>query len=283
MSNVIKILKPDDYRSFKGWVTDVKSVNPVFVSSFKHPQEHKPIDMYAKIYSLSGSDRSVFNEILGYLMIDAIGLPQPKYACIALVPTKNISENIKEGDLHETLRREVFQRDVFPMFCTSKIDKSQTALQFHGKVDAVASELAKWKYLGDVVAADNTIANIDRHVGNLLRTGSNQYHLIDNGILVNHNGWQQSHLSVNSNFDNKLLRLSDSYLNLKQCTQMKSAAILACDRHDNAFTYAYQELIYWVQTLYKAVQNDYNKFIDFLAYRANNAHGLLTSRFQMVI
>lgn len=283
MGNVIKLLKPEEYRTFKGWVTDVKSVNPVFVSSFKHPLESKPIDMYAKIYSLSGYDRSVFNEILGYLMVQAMGLPQPKHACIALIPTDRLRVDIRSGELSSQLDKEVFQREVFPVFCTSKIDKSKTAFQYHQCVQAVAAELAKWPYMGSVVAADNTIANIDRHVNNLLRTGINKYHLIDNGILVNGNGWQVSDLSLNEHFCNKMLSVSEQCMTDNQYNKIKGYAIDACDDHSDAFNCIYNELTYWVNALYNDKQNDYNKFIEFITHRVNNAHGLLTSRLQLVI
>lgn len=283
MGNVIELLKPDEYRTFKGWVNDVKSANPVFVSSFKHPLEPKPIDMYVKIYSFNGYDRSVFNEILGYLMVQAMGLPQPKYACIALIPTDKLRSDIKSGQLSSQLDKEVFQREVFPVFCTSKIDKSKTAFQYHQCVQAVASELAKWPYMGNVVAADNTIANIDRHVNNLLRTGVNKYHLIDNGILVNGSGWQTSDLLVNEHFGNKLLSVSEQYMTASQYDKIKGYAINACDDHSDAFNYIHNELVYWINALYNNTQNDYNKFMEFITHRVNNAHGLLTSRLQLVI
>ncbi len=283
MSNVIQLLAPNDYRNFKSWVTDVRSVNPVFVSSFKHPSESKPIDMYAKIYSLKGTDRSIFNEIFGYLMAYALGLPQPKHACIALVPTDKLRKNITDGALSNDLNSEVFQYDVFPVFCTSKIDKSKTAFQYSSLAKDVASELAKWPYMGKTVAVDNTIANIDRHANNLLRTGVSKYHLIDNGMLVNVNGWQCTDLKPNESFTNHLLRISERDMTPLQAAKITGNAITACDHHADALNSIDAELRYWITNLYKHTQSDYNNFMDFIDYRVNNAHGLLTSRLQLVI
>jgi len=289
MSNVIQLLAPNDYRNFKCWVTDVDSVNPVFVSSFKHPAERKPIDMYAKIYSLRGTDRSIFNEILGYLMAHALGLPQPRYACIALVPTVKLRQDIVDGVLSSNLNDEVFQYDVFPVFCTSKIDKSKTPFQYNdlgegeGKAKAVALELAKWTDMGKAVAVDNTIANIDRHLENLVRTGVNKYHLIDNGILVNGNGWQSSDLQPNESFTNRLLKFSEEVMTPAQTAKIRGNAITACDDHADALNKISDELRYWISNLYTHTQSDYNNFMDFIDYRVNNAHGLLTSRLQLVI
>ncbi len=283
MSNVIQLLEPNYYRNFKGWVTDVNNVNPVFVSSFKHPLESKPIDMYVKIYSLKGTDRSIFNEILGYLMANALGLPQPKHACIALIPTEKLLKDMAGGALNSTLNDEVFQHEVFPVFCTSKIDKSKTAFQYNDLVNAIASELAKWPDMGKAVAVDNTIANIDRHVNNLVRTGVNKYHLIDNGILVSGDGWQTSDLKPNESFVNKLLLISEKLMTPSQAAKIKGNAITACDQHADALNNINKELKYWINNLYKQTQSDYHNFIDFIDYRVNNAHGLLTSRLQLVI
>ncbi len=283
MSNVIQLLKPNEYRNFKGWITDVDNANPVFVASFKHPLEYKPIDMYAKIYSLSGTDRCIFNEILGYLMANALGLPQPKHACIALIPTDKLSRNIEGGVLTSSLNKEVFQREVFPVFCTSKIDKSETAFQYSERTDAMVSELAKWPDIGKAIAVDNTIANIDRHTNNLLRTGLNRYYLIDNGSLVNGQGWEPSDLLPNENFCNALLQLSEDHINPAQASKIRGHAITACDQHSDALLDISTELKYWINTLYMQKQSDYNQFMDFIDYRVNNAHGLLTSRLQLVI
>lgn len=283
IDNTVKLLDANCYRNFKCWITDVGNVNPVFVASFKHPLESKPIDMYAKIYSLNGADRSIFNEIIGYLMAHALGLPQPKHACIALIPTDKLRQDILNGSLRPNLDQEVFQREVFPVFCTSKIDKSQTAFQYHNCVKAVASELAKWPDMGKAVAVDNTIGNTDRHTNNLLRTGINRYHLIDNGILINDQGWQISDLKPDKNFINKLLLISEKLMTSTQYRKIKGNAIVACNEHVSALHQIDAELRYWIGALYQHVQNDYNEFLYFVDQRANNAHGLLTSRLQMFI
>jgi len=281
-NKVVKILNAADYRSFKGWVTDVGNINPVFIAGFQHPLESKPIDMYVKLYSLSNNDRSVFNEILGYLMAYALRIPQPKYACIALLPTDMLKRDLGGASLNSSFEQEVFQREVFPAFCTSKIDRSQTAFQYHGNIKLVIDELAKWSHLGAALAIDNTIAHVDRHMNNLLRTGSKKYHLIDNGILVSPTGWKRSDLISNSNFDNRLLSMSD-LMPSKQRADVRSSAIAACDTHANALIDIEEEIKFWIDALYKNVQNDYNEFMNFIGNRVADAPGLLLSRLQMVI
>lgn len=281
--NIIKVLNPNSYRSFKGWITETGNMNPVFVASFKHPSESKPIDMYAKIYSFKAGNRSVFNELIGYLMANALELPQPKYACIAFIPTSQLIKNIPNGALNESLNAEVFQNNIYPIFCTSKIDPSQTAYQYYNCVEAVAQELAKWPDMGKAVAMDNTICHTDRHVNNVLRTGVNKYYLIDNGILIDTDGWKIKDLEPNTHFKNKLLYLSEHLMTENQFTKVKGEAILACDNHTHALTQIISEIKYWINALYSQYRNDYESFVDFLDNRTNNAHGLLTSRLQILI
>ncbi|WP_296205694.1 hypothetical protein [Psychrobacter sp. UBA3962] len=282
-NRVIKILDMSAYRNFKGWVTETNNVNPVFVASFAHPLENSLIDMYAKLYSFVGNNRSVFNEILGYLMADALGLPQPKHACIALLPTDKLKNNLYFKLVDPNLEKEIFSSEVFPVFCTSKINPSQTALQYHGIAQAVAKELAKWPRYSEALALDNTICHIDRHMNNILRTGVNKYHLIDNGILIDINGWSVNELNPNSYFINKLLDISKQLMSPKQYNSIKQEAVMACDDHYIALEKITEELKFWINALYGQHQSDYNKFLDFLDQRANNATGLLTSRLQMLI
>lgn len=281
---VIKVLAPHSYRSFKGWITETDNVNPVFVASFTHPLEHTPIDMYAKLYSLQPNNRSIFNEIVGYLMADALNLPQPKYACIALIPTEKLKQNIDCNFTDANLEKEIFSNSYYPVFCSSKIDPSETAFQYYGGViETVVSELSKWSDYGKAMAMDNTICHADRHLNNILRTGTNKYHLIDNGILVSHNGWSTSDLNPTSQFRNVLLEITSGYMTNKQCKSIKGQAIIACDEHEDAFNKIKDELNYWLNSLYGPHQNDYNNFVHFLAQRVQDAPGILTSKLQMLI
>lgn len=283
-NNVLKLLDQNSYRNFKGWITETGNINPVFVAGFKHPAEESPIDMYCKIYSLSAKNRSIFNEIAGYLMADALGLPQPKYACIALMPTKQLKKNLTFNFKDKNLEREIFRNDFFPIFCTSKIDPSETALQYYqGAIEVVAAELSKWPEYGRAMAMDNTICHADRHMNNILRTGTNQYHLIDNGILLNPNGWSVTELEPSAHFRNVLLDISQKLMTKKQYNKIKGKAILACDEHKKAFDKIEDELIFWSKALYGAYRSEYNDFVDFLNHRVVIAPGLLTSRLQMLI
>lgn len=286
MNKVIKFLKVGSFGSFKGWVTDQQNLNPVFVASFKHPDESRYIDMYGKLYSLNFADRSIFNEIVGYLVADALGIPQPKYACVALVDTRELIQNDIIGLQAMPIGKELSAVPCFPVFCTSKIDKSQTAFAFHQQTSKLINELSKWKHMGKAAAMDNTIAHIDRHMRNVLRTGKNSYHLIDNGRLVNFyasGGWETADLNPTKKFDNLLFNLARDHFKPSQFINIKSKMVHETELHEAAIDSVIEEVKYWINILYNQAPQDYNAFIDFLQTRAKGAVAHSRSRAELLI
>lgn len=170
MNHVIQLLQPKDFRNFKGWISQ-GNITPVFVASMNVANGKSNVlqDVYAKIYPFTNNDRSIFNEIVGYLVAHALQIPQPSHAYIALMDTKTIlvnNHNNMPNNLMDLLQKEKY----YPIFCTAKIDKSQTVFEYHRWTPSLIAEVAKWQYLPDTIAMDNTIAHTDRHLNNILRT-----------------------------------------------------------------------------------------------------------------
>lgn len=288
MSNkTVKLLDPSSYRSFKVWITNQGNLNPVFVASFKHPNEQNLIDMYCKIYPLDPSDRSIFNEIVGYLVADALGIPQPEYACIALIPTKAILQDDVVGFSSTALGQQFLSYDVYPVFCTAKIDKSETAFEYHTRSNKLISELVKWPYFSKAIAMDSTIAHIDRHVRNLLRTGKSKYHVIDNDQLVikyESCGWRTIDLDVNKKYTNRLFNIAKENMAITDFNSVKSNMIVECHNHKTAIDTISHEIELWMNDLYSTNDAlDYRAFIEFLVERANGAFAQATSRAELLI
>lgn len=285
---IVRFLDVSCYRNFKGWITDKNNINPVFVASFKHPSEIKAIDMYGKIYPLDFTDRSLFNEIVGYLIANALEIPQPKYACIALIPTQDIAENDNIGFSDSVLGKKFFDNEFYPIFCTSKIDKSETAFEYHTRSKKLIDELAKWSHIGDTIAMDNTIAHVDRHMGNLLRTGKAKYHVIDNDMLVCKYdtygyGWLTSDLDVDKKYKNQLFDIAKDLMPQKEFVKIRSSMIHECHKHSNAIASINNEVNNWMNSIYSSNSSDYIEFLDFLNKRADNAFEQVTSRVELLI
>ncbi|AKI27777.1 hypothetical protein C0134_06190 [Moraxella catarrhalis] len=282
MNHVIRLLQPECFQTFKGWVSQ-NNINPVFVASIKPIKNDKLRDVYCKIYPFTNTDRSLFNEIVGYLVAHALKIPQPNHAYIALLETKDILAN-DHGNLDVDLKKLMQETEYYPVFCTEKIDKSQTAFDFINFAPSLTNEIAKWKYLPDTLAMDNTIANTDRHLNNILRTGKNTYHIIDNGRLVAEDGtpWKVADLDCHKNYTNKLWKYSEQYL-LKSWKTISSNIMHACSLHPVAVQSITDELDYWVKVLYQEQQMDYNAFTQFLLNRANDSQFYHARRLNILI
>lgn len=272
MSRVIQLLQPTDFCSFKGWVSQ-GNITPVFVASMRVQTNKGCVlqDVYGKIYPHTNNDRSLFNEIVGYLVSHALGIPQPSHAYIALMDTKTILTNNHDnlsGELLTLLQTEQY----YPVFCTAKIDKSQTAFDFCCQTPSLIKEIAKWKYLPDTLAMDNTIAHTDRHLNNILRTGKQTYHVIDNGILASDDGtpWQVASLDSHKDYKNRLWQFTEQYLSQSWKT-ISTNIMHTCTLHSKAVQSCLDELKYWIKALYSTQQIDYNAFINFLTDRANES------------
>lgn len=283
----VKLLDPSSYRNFKAWITNKNNLNPVFVASFKHPNESNLIDMYCKVYSLEATDRSIFNEIVGYLVADALGIPQPEYACIAFIPTVDILQNDHVGFTNTPLGHKFSELKAYPVFCTAKIDKSETAFEYEVSSNKLIDELVKWPYISKAIAMDNTIAHIDRHLNNLLRTGKSTYHVIDNDQLVVKYadfGWRIIDLDVNKKYTNRLFDIAKQNMTSRDFNNVKSNMIDECHNHTTAIDAISSEVNTWMNDLYSTNDTlDYRTFIEFLVERADSAFEQATSRAELLI
>lgn len=72
----------------------------------------------------------------------------------------------------------------------------------------MAANIRKWDKHIQTLTFDDIIANLDRHLNNLLRIGDSSYALIDHGRLVVQNGlWKADDLKPDGAFDNRLLNI----------------------------------------------------------------------------
>lgn len=273
MNKVINLLQPTAFRTFKGWISQ-GNINPVFVASMQINDGKKQAlqDVYCKIYPFTDNDRSLFNEIVGYLVANALGIPQPTHAYVALMDINHILNNNLDKRLPDELVSLLQKEQYYPVFCTDKIDKSQTAFDFHGPTPSLINEMSKWKYLPDTLAMDNTIAHTDRHLNNILRTGVQTYHVIDNGRLATEDGapWQASDLDFSRVYSNKLWMFSESRMQ-KSWKVISNNILHACTSHSKAVNLCLEEINFWIKSLYGEQQIDYNSFTDFLLKRANDS------------
>ncbi len=84
---------------------------------------------------------------------------------------------------------------------------------------ALLSEISKWGDLGHLYAYDAWIANIDRHMGNLLFGGDSEFWLIDHGHCFTGPNWQADQLDPDVEYNNRLSEWLTGHLSLDQKRQ----------------------------------------------------------------
>lgn len=108
----IAVLAADALRDAYNWTSGQQgNVEAVAYASFSHPSAGV-IDAYAKFYH--PESRGMVNEITGWLLGKACGLPVPSVAFVALVPLDRLPKPL-EGI---AMLAEQTGHTTFPAFCT---------------------------------------------------------------------------------------------------------------------------------------------------------------------
>ena len=194
---IIQVLSPSTLRSFIRWINDdddgTANTCPVFLAQYKHPDAGS-VFAYAKIYTAK-QPRGLINEIVGYLSCRAAGIAQPEHAFIMPIDPSQIPapKSFSWASGGSTFA-----------FCTTRLDGPTAGVHLHNNSsnsEHLIKDVAQWSQYPCAVTTDETIANIDRHINNLIRINSRKYAVIDNGILVN-GTWKTTDLQHEHNYDN---------------------------------------------------------------------------------
>lgn len=288
MDNIIQVLSENDFRAFKGWTSKQGNRNPVFIASFAHPYKDKPIDMYAKVYPMTCGDRSIFNEIVGYLMGKVLNIPQPEYACVAFVRIDELIKNDSINFFKTPFGQAIKDEESYPVFCTSKVEKSKTAFEFSLSrfSEILVREFCSCADYSKTTALDSSIAQIDRHLNNVLRVGKNKFYFIDNDQLVrkyDNSGWLTKDLVPNKKYTNKLYEFAKTNFTPRNFDKLNSSMVEESLKHGKAWESIVDEVNLWKDRLYQGNTADYDEFIEFLEYRCKNAYPQATSRAQLLL
>lgn len=255
--------------------TNVKGNNlePVAFGAFNHPRAGL-IDAYAKFYP--NKSRGYINEITGWLLAKAFGLPIPEYAFLALVPLKKLPDPL----LGITKLANDGGIDYWPAFATSKA--SATEVTPFIDTPTLVEEIKRWNRLHDCIAFDERSANTDRHVNNLVRIAHREFVAIDHGRLAwtkQRGEWSRESLQDCAlYYPNRLMEICWGESPEKRdanATVLASHALASCED-----TIA-DELRDWC-TLLLEDPDDRAAWCEFLAERLLATERLLRERFQLV-
>lgn len=215
MTFTLRLLSEHRYATFVRWLdgegngSNEAGREATCIATLKHPDCATAKPFYVKLYpDMSGRSRGLINEVAGYVLADRFGIPQPPRACLLRVPLKklDLAALPKRHAWVKALARAV---PTYPAFCTEAVS-AQTPWQHYGPhaAEAMKADVRAWSDHMKTLAFDDIIANVDRHMNNLLRTGESRYAVIDHGRLVTGDGhWSQADLNPGVDTYNRLLHL----------------------------------------------------------------------------
>jgi len=127
----------------------------------------------------------IFNEVLGSILCDRVGLPTPK-AYLVLT---------NRSDYPESLIFQQINTDQILAFASEAKPAASLSRQIHLKEWSAIRELVNsWAEWPEVLLFDQWIANPDRHTGNILLGAPGEFFLIDHGLCFHRRNWTPSEM-----------------------------------------------------------------------------------------
>jgi len=271
----IRVIESQDWRGFVSWNTGSGNLEAVCDATIYDSFAEKDCPVCVKFYP--PDSRGIVNEVTGWLMADALKLPQPQAAYLIHVPLSSLAQPLP--DWMRQIKRDKAQH--YWAFASARIDAQNAAKAFPKRPDKMIGDILRWESLFGAVALDEHIANTDRHLNNLLRLGKGQYALIDNGRLAVENtekDWQIERLDPNRNFRNTL---SERCWQDKPDRATASAVIAEGVRHPDALGTVRDELeAWWRDLIFDDADRD--AFRSFITERAALLSELLSTRYHLL-
>lgn len=241
----------------------------VMLGQFNLPQEGI-IDAYAKFYH--PESRGLINEITAWLLAQDVGLPVPKKAFLGYLPISSLPKPLIGvpfiADQHSVTH--------LLAFCTT--DEAPLGIQPLAPLKDFCSELKGWSKFSECLVFDECTANADRHVGNFVRRGHQDFIAIDHGRLaweLHAPNWCQDTLSPVKLYEN---RLFDIMWKMDKSSINAPKAITSSHQLRQKITsQTLHEIQYWCDNLI-LTPADSNAWIGFISARQQGIETLMQQR-----
>lgn len=234
---------------------------------------HQNYTVYASYYPIATHPKSLVNEITAYILATALNLPIPPKAFIVVV---------KAHYLQSIDAKLSFQNpdQLCPLWCVSTLPGNSPKIHYNLKNiqdnPVFKADIAAWKQALNTVVFDNWLGNSDRNVGNLIRTGKQQYALIDHEDIAVNRRWQPHHLQYDGEIPNKLAHILWGGYTINDPKQINRMMHLA-DEALSANIHVLQELVYWWKLL--LTENELTALHRFIMKRATLCQNHIAERF----
>lgn len=268
---LVPILPPDSFSGFGRWLpAELGHSSPVFTAFYTYGGSKWYL--YCKPYR-PGVDKALFNEIAGYITAHCCNLPQPSRAFVATITAADIPD--MRAHCPEKSHGWMYQTARITLFATAAIEAPWLKITESGKT--LDEDIARWPTLGSAAVLDDTIANTDRHPGNLVRTDADNFALIDNGKLITETdlqgNWTAADINNGRCYHNALADLAQNHHRAGDV--IHAAGTLPPIPLD-----IWVELHFWARELLSAQES--SLFLEFLNHRFGYAPCLLKTRYHMI-
>lgn len=225
--------------------------------------DDKPGRFFVKVYD-SVITVPLVNEITGYLLAKACGLPQPPRVGLVQVPLAVFGKSYTEQTWCWGWASEEFGQNPKTVFTEDAANN----------FDRVKEELLKWSRLKELISFDDWVANQDRNIGNVTLLGPGKFGIIDHGGVPVHQVWKPDDLVVDQDFKNLLLTfLWNDAPNLPDAR----ALVVAAKSHPEAYDSVDEELKFWWSQCGLDTQRA-SAMHQFFSERASRGYDRLTKR-----
>lgn len=174
----VQLFNQEQFITPHDWTHDRHgNLNPVLHARFS--AEDGEFDGYAKPFNWADQDETtvILNEVTGWLIARAAGLPCPPRAFFIQIPATALPAYSGKVQLPGS-----DTNGMLLCFVTEAV--ANTAVKGMFDTAQLVKEQSEWKYCDSTIAFDEGVANSDRHAFNLLRKSANDFVLIDHGFLL---------------------------------------------------------------------------------------------------
>ncbi|GAA4648073.1 hypothetical protein GCM10023116_03370 [Kistimonas scapharcae] len=224
---------------------------------------------FVKIYPRDYAPLGLVNEITGYLLALACGIPQPPRAAVVHVPSAVFGQLYPQFEVPD---------DMMLLGWATEEYGGKTLKTYLGRnmqsYRRILHQLAKWSHLPALLAFDDWLANQDRNTGNVVVRSDKDFGVIDHGGCPVKHDWTAEDLDPNGRYESKLL---DEVFSAGNPLQLASGMVDASQQHSEAYTKVVTELQYWWRIFREMTEHNRQALENFLTKRAANGPDRITA------
>ena len=221
----------------------------------------------------------ISNEITGYLLAQASGIPVPEFACLVSIPDRVMHDlNLDPKDYNDGVA-----------FGVSKVNGTTPAtywnLNLIPECTSLMTIIASWDKVNDLICFDDWVANLDRNIGNIVVNGHNDISIIDHSNMPYDLCWNKSQLNHKEHLldRNKILQAIKYFKNYNSGIPLPDSVSIckANDKHFASLLSVERELDFWWS--YFLPKDHVDSLRSFFIDRANHGADRLRSNLGLLI